>query len=144
MSFKNLVEDQCGATNSLIQLSTHFVQDRALKDQGLLHPFQHETHSDQPEQVQYTNRLNLATNRTTVSYTRCLCTQFSDSTQSFRMDSLLSEMRELENAALAKSAIPLPNSYPPPPPPVKENVSDWANQYIESGNKFSVTEFPYN
>lgn len=53
MSFRNLVEDQCGAANSLVQLSNHFVQDRALKDQGILHPFQHENFTNQNEQVRY-------------------------------------------------------------------------------------------
>lgn len=51
MSLRNLVEDQCGTANSLVQLSSHFVQDRALNDQGLLHPFQHENFPPENEQV---------------------------------------------------------------------------------------------
>lgn len=52
MSLRNLVEDQCGAANSLVQLSSHFVQDRGLADQGLLHPFQHENFPEQNEEPQ--------------------------------------------------------------------------------------------
>ncbi len=51
MSFRNLVEDQCGTANSLVQLSSHFVQDKGLSDQGILHPFQHENFQKQDDQV---------------------------------------------------------------------------------------------
>lgn len=118
MSLRNLVDDQCGAANSLVQLSNHFVQDRALNDQGLLHPFQHENFTNQNEQAP----------------------PFMEGSQSFRMDSLLSEMRDLEMAALTKS---VPSAEPCTSlnhAELSENVSDWANQYIESGNKFADVE----
>lgn len=51
MSLKKLVENQCGTANSLVELSSHFVQDRALTDQGLLHPFQHENYQNEDDQV---------------------------------------------------------------------------------------------
>lgn len=35
MSIRDLVENECGGTNSLVELSTHFVQDHAFKDQDL-------------------------------------------------------------------------------------------------------------
>jgi len=35
MSLHDLVESDCGGSNSLVKLSTHFVQDHALKDQDL-------------------------------------------------------------------------------------------------------------
>lgn len=35
MSIRDLVENDCGGSNSLVKLSTHFVQDHALKDQDL-------------------------------------------------------------------------------------------------------------
>lgn len=54
------------------------------------------------------------------------------------MDSLLSEMRDLEVAALTKS-VPSPEPYTSlNPVQPNENVTDWATQYIESGNKFAV------
>lgn len=51
MALRNLVEDQCGGPNSLVQLTSHFVQDRGLTDQGLLHPFQHKSYPDQDTEV---------------------------------------------------------------------------------------------
>lgn len=35
MSFRDLVDSECGGSNSLVKFSTHFVQDHAFKDQGL-------------------------------------------------------------------------------------------------------------
>lgn len=57
MNFGNVMEDQCGAPNALVQLSTHLIQDRGLKEQGLTHPFQHENFPNENEQVK--NPLNL-------------------------------------------------------------------------------------
>lgn len=39
MSLKDLVEGECGGTNSLVRLTSHFVQDRSLKDENYRHPF---------------------------------------------------------------------------------------------------------
>jgi len=46
MSLRDLVESDCGGSNSLVKLSTHFVQDHAFKDQDLKQPVQTEN-SDQ-------------------------------------------------------------------------------------------------
>lgn len=35
MSIRDLVENDCGGSNSLVKFSTHFVQDHAFKDQDL-------------------------------------------------------------------------------------------------------------
>lgn len=35
MSLRDLVESDCGGSNSLVKFSTHFVQDHAFKDQDL-------------------------------------------------------------------------------------------------------------
>lgn len=40
MSLRDLVDSDCGGSNSLVKFSTHFVQDHAFKDQGLKHPTQ--------------------------------------------------------------------------------------------------------
>jgi peroxin-5 len=39
MALRDLVEGDCGGTNSLVRLTSHFVQDRGLKEEGLRHPF---------------------------------------------------------------------------------------------------------
>lgn len=150
MSLRNLVEDQCGTANSLVQLSTHLVQETGLQDQGLLHPFQHENFQNQEEQVICIRCSNyipiyccLITSSTTL-----LALQASpfldgshDNSQTFRMDSLLSEMRDMEVAALTKN-IPS-GTYSLDSLSQNENISDWANQYIESGSKFAVSFFDF-
>ena len=40
MSFRNLVEGQCGEGNALLKLSKHFTQDKAFVDEGLRWPTQ--------------------------------------------------------------------------------------------------------
>ncbi|XKL68702.1 hypothetical protein PGB90_006471 [Kerria lacca] len=122
MSLKKLVENQCGTANSLVELSSHFVQDRALTDQGLLHPFQHENYQNEDDQV--------------VTYME----NTQKNSQSFRMDSLLSEMRELEVAALTKSTSSSEVYTSHNSLPRNENTSDWANQYLESGSTFAHIE----
>jgi len=47
MSIRDLVESDCGSSNSLIKLSTHFVQDHAFKDQDLKQSTQTAENSDQ-------------------------------------------------------------------------------------------------
>lgn len=147
MSLRNLVEDQCGTANSLVQLSTHLVQDRGLQDQGLLHPFQHETFHNEEEQVIKLVYLNYMGTRifyiTKLSTYELQASPFldgsHDSSHTFRMESLLSEMRELEVAALTNNTSS--GTYSLDPLSQNENVSDWANQYIESGSKFAVMLF---
>lgn len=38
MSLRDLVENDCGGSNSIVKFSTHFVQDHAFKDQDLKQP----------------------------------------------------------------------------------------------------------
>jgi len=47
MSIRDLVESDCGGTNSLVELSTHFVQDHAFKDQDLRQSTQTAENNDQ-------------------------------------------------------------------------------------------------
>lgn len=137
MALRDLLDGECGASNSLVRLTTHFVQDRGLKDENYRHPFQPNEpilSSQDPDQ---------------------LVQQFLEETvgstpQSFRMDSLLAEMRDIE----VRSA----QSPPVQSPPVsqlaieedsscwadaeanEENVRSWAEQYIESGRHFPMPE----
>ncbi|XP_025422961.1 peroxisomal targeting signal 1 receptor isoform X1 [Sipha flava] len=82
MSLRDLVESDCGGSNSLVKLSTHLVQDHAFKDQDLIQS----THNENNDQI------FLQTN------TRELADQFFSSveTETFKMDNILAEMRSVE------------------------------------------------
>ncbi|VVC33828.1 Hypothetical protein CINCED_3A017187 [Cinara cedri] len=83
MSVHDLVETDCGGSNSLVKLSTHFVQDLAFKDQDLKQSL--ETESNEKTFL--------------AASTGELADQFFSSTQTetFKMDTLLAEMRSVEN-----------------------------------------------
>ncbi|XP_075210068.1 peroxisomal targeting signal 1 receptor-like isoform X2 [Lycorma delicatula] len=137
MSLKELVEGECGGTNSLVRLTSHFVQDRSLKDEDYRHPFhQSDPLSSSPNADQLVQQFLEET--------------LGQSPQTFRMDSLLAEMRDLEGRA-----------GPVQSPPVAqlaaeehaswaeghsnricsnedEGVNSWAEQYLESGKNFQT------
>ncbi|XP_021935209.1 peroxisomal targeting signal 1 receptor isoform X2 [Zootermopsis nevadensis] len=122
MALRDLVEGDCGGTNSLVRLTSHFVQDRGLKEEGLRHPFQNgggfsNTDSDQ------------------------LVHQFLEETlgpppQTFRMDSLLQEMREIESAVALHAPVPAPGVAALARDGLAPEDSIWAEQYLESGKHF--------
>lgn len=47
MSLHDLVDTDCGGSNSLVKFSTHFVQDHAFKDQDLKQLAQTENNDEQ-------------------------------------------------------------------------------------------------
>ncbi|KAI4497026.1 hypothetical protein M0802_007772 [Mischocyttarus mexicanus] len=114
MAFHELVEAECGVPNSLIRLTSHFVKDHGFKEEGIHHPF------IPPESFQPTDSEQLV--KQFIEETSC--------PQTFRMDNLLQEMREIDQ-----------NIQPPVAAPgvVKEltgSDTSWANQYLESGRHF--------
>ncbi|KAE8743295.1 peroxisomal targeting signal 1 receptor [Frankliniella occidentalis] len=118
MALRDLVEAECGGSNSLVRLTSHFTTDHALKDEGLRRAFPHhgEPFSDSDQLVQ-----------------QFLEETLGASPQTFRMDSLLQEMREMEQSGLA----------PRPSPGVAQlaadpscNPQEWAQQFLEAGKHF--------
>lgn len=120
MALHNLVEGDCGSPSPLMRLTSHLIQDRGLKDEGLYDfygntdPFQ-SGNSDQ------------------------LVKQFLEETsaqpQTFKMGSLLQEMRDIDQ-----------NAYRPVTAPgVAQELANqdtvWANQYLEAGRHFDVHIF---
>ncbi|XP_026821108.1 peroxisomal targeting signal 1 receptor [Rhopalosiphum maidis] len=86
MSIRDLVESDCGGSNSLVKLSTHFVQDHAFKDQDLKQSTQTAESNDQ---------------RFLESSTGELADQFFSSMENdtFKMDDLLANMRGIEGCS---------------------------------------------
>lgn len=110
MAFRNLTDAECGASNPVLQLTSHLTTDRTFRESHGYQPFTSE--SDQ------------------------LVEQFLQETravpQTFQMDGLLQEMREIESQRFALPPIPAST--------VKDHLSDdtWAQQYIQDGKKFEV------
>ncbi|XP_022161111.1 peroxisomal targeting signal 1 receptor isoform X2 [Myzus persicae] len=86
MSIRDLVESDCGGTNSLVELSTHFVQDHAFKDQDL----KQSTHTAENNDQRFLE-----------SSTGELADQFFSSmvNDTFKMDDLLADMRSIEGCS---------------------------------------------
>ncbi|KAG7188442.1 hypothetical protein KM043_008083 [Ampulex compressa] len=116
MALRELVEGDCGGPSSLIRLTSHFVRDHGFKEEGIHHPLQ-------------------PMNTFQTSDSDHLVKQFLEETptcpQTFRMDNLLQEMREIDH-----------NIHPPiAAPGIVEELTGldtaWANQYLESGRHFN-------
>ncbi|XP_012533225.1 peroxisomal targeting signal 1 receptor [Monomorium pharaonis] len=90
MAFRELVEGECGGSNSLIRLTSHYVQDHGFKDEGIHRPFTSSEVFQTPDADQ-------------------LVQQFLEEPshpQTFRMDNLLQEMREIDQNIHAPRAGP--------------------------------------
>ncbi|KYN04245.1 Peroxisomal targeting signal 1 receptor [Cyphomyrmex costatus] len=82
MAFRELVEGDCGGPSSLIHLASHYVQDRGFKEEGIHRPFSSSEAFQTPDADQ-------------------LVQQFLEEPacpQTFRMDNLLQEMREIDQS----------------------------------------------
>lgn len=113
MAFRELVEGDCGGPSSLIRLTSHFVQDHGFKEEGI-RPF------NPPETFQTPNADQLV--REFLEEPAC--------PQTFRMDNLLQEMREIDQ-----------NIHPPIAAPgiVKELShldATWENLCLNPTNQF--------
>ncbi|CAK9819452.1 Peroxisomal targeting signal 1 receptor [Anthophora quadrimaculata] len=116
MAFRELVEGDCGGPSSLIRLTSHFVRDHGFKEEGIRHPFE----PVDPFQASDSDQL-----------VKQFLEENPSCPQTFRMDNLLQEMREIDQ-----------NIHPPiAAPGVAQELTSldtaWANQYLESGRHFN-------
>ncbi|KYN42159.1 Peroxisomal targeting signal 1 receptor [Trachymyrmex septentrionalis] len=82
MAFRELVEGDCGGSSSLIRLASHYVRDHGFKEEGIHRPFSSSETFQTPDADQ-------------------LVQQFLEEPacpQTFRMDNLLQEMREIDQS----------------------------------------------
>lgn len=80
MAFRDLVEGDCGGTSSLIRLASHYVQDHGFKEEGIRQPFNSSETFQTPDADQLVQHF--------LEEPAC--------PQTFRMDNLLQEMREID------------------------------------------------
>nr|XP_018910759.1 PREDICTED: peroxisomal targeting signal 1 receptor isoform X1 [Bemisia tabaci]XP_018910767.1 PREDICTED: peroxisomal targeting signal 1 receptor isoform X1 [Bemisia tabaci] len=118
MALRDLVEGECGRNSSVVKLTSHFVQDQSLKDEGVRHPFTHDdSFTTQSEQ---------------------LIQQFFEETMSnsptFRMDSLIAEMRDLESSSTGVTG-PV-QSAPVSQLAFQEDSASWEDQFLGTGSQF--------
>lgn len=116
MALRELVDGDCGAPSSVMHLTSHFIQDHGFKEEGIHHPFKVDEQLPIIDSDQLVNKF----------------LEEKSCPQTFRMDSIIQEMREIDH-----------NIHPfiPKPGVVEElAISDtaWANQYLESGKHFQV------
>lgn len=116
MALHKLVEGECGGPSPLMRLTSHLIQDYGLKEEGL-YDFYKTSESFQSGDSDG------------------LVKQFLEETsghpQTFKMDSLLQEMRDIDQSVYTPARAPNV---------VQESGQDsaWANQYIQSGKHFDV------
>ncbi|XP_013782928.1 peroxisomal targeting signal 1 receptor-like [Limulus polyphemus] len=122
MAMKELVEQECGGSNPLMKLTSHFTQDRALQQEGIQNNIFGQQHAPFLEKP-----LSGITKEEMVE-------EFMSETQrhlhhnvapqTFNMDSLLQEMREIERTC-----------QPPLPGPGVADLAtsrNWAEEYLAS------------
>ncbi|XP_062589853.1 peroxisomal targeting signal 1 receptor-like isoform X2 [Saccostrea cucullata] len=122
MAMRNLVEGECGGTNSLMKLTSHYTQDKARRQEGFLHgqrqnqglvhgrPIQEATERELVDEFLTGQRINMAP-------------------QTFHMGSLLQEMREIEEQEYRHA--------PQRAPGILELASNekWADEFLSSNKE---------
>lgn len=115
MALRELVEGDCGGPSSLIRLTSHFVRDHALKEEGIHQPFT----PLRPIEVADPDQL-----------VKQFLEESPNYPQTFRMDNILQEMREIDQT------INPPIAAPGVAQELTSLDSSWANQYLESKQQF--------
>ncbi|KAL4221619.1 PEX5-related protein [Mactra antiquata] len=148
MAMRNLVEGECGGTNSLMKLSAHMTNDRAMRQEGFLpgrpgsriqHPIERPLAEASPNELvdEFLGGQRVAM-----------------APQTFHMGSLLQEMREIEGAeqnfvpqrgpAIAELAVTDPGGW------ANEFLAtenekpndDWSNEYLGNGPSNQMARVP--
>lgn len=92
MAMRNLVEGECGGSNSLMKLTSHFTQDKGLRQEGFRHG-----RVPHPQQLIHGRPIAQASENELVD--EFLSSQrVTMAPQTFHMGGLLQEMREIEEA----------------------------------------------
>lgn len=121
MAGRGLVEAECGGPNSLVKLSSHFIQDRGLKQEGY-----GATGRFPPQKPYEINRTlgQISTDELVSEYLSSHQTAMAP--QTFHMGSLLQEMREIEGAEMIHA--------PQRAPGIAElaSTANWAQEFLNT------------
>ncbi|XP_012282623.1 peroxisomal targeting signal 1 receptor [Orussus abietinus] len=115
MALRELVEGDCSGPSPLVRITSHFVEDRGFKEEGIFNglaaekPIEATTSQELVEQFMDENSMH---------------------PQTFRMDNLIQEMNDVERQ------IHSPKLAPGIVVELIGEDSSWANQYVESGRHF--------
>ncbi|XP_067658624.1 peroxisomal targeting signal 1 receptor-like isoform X2 [Haliotis asinina] len=115
MAGRGLVDGECGGSNSLMKLNSHFTRDRAFKQEGFRPPGQAGKPITQISPDELVNEFMLGH-------------QTAIAPQTFHMSSLLQEMREIEESEM--------KHMPHRAPGIAELASDanWAEEFLTAEN----------
>ncbi|KAK3594429.1 hypothetical protein CHS0354_000250 [Potamilus streckersoni] len=124
MALRNLVEGECGGSNSLMKLTSHFTQDRALRQEryapGQIGPQRPDLRSQPIADMTETELVEefLSSQRVAMA------------PQTFHMGSLLQEMREIEESQFTYT----PQRGPAIADLTAAGTGDWAEDYLTTEN----------
>lgn len=122
MAMKELVEQECGGSNPLMKLTSHFTQDRALQQEGIQNTIFGQQHAPFLEKPLSSITKEEMVEEFISETQRHL--HHNVAPQTFNMDSLLQEMREIERTC-----------QPPLPGPGVADLAtsrNWAEEYLAS------------
>ncbi|XP_035696993.1 peroxisomal targeting signal 1 receptor-like isoform X2 [Branchiostoma floridae] len=118
MAMRQLVEGECGGANPLMKLTTHFTQDKTLRQEGLRPGFP------------AARGLPVTPDRFAEASEEQLVNEFLADQRShaapttFRMDALMQEMREIEDAEMRSRLAQAPNVAD------LATAANWADEYL--------------
>lgn len=129
MAMRNLVDGECGGANSLMKLTTHFTQDRGLRQEGLIpgrpglrqqisRPITDATEAELVDEFLGSQRVAMAP-------------------QTFHMGSLLQEMREIEESEVKF----VPQRGPAIAELAATDPGGWAEEYLLTENERPQAEW---
>lgn len=117
MAFQELVEGDCGGPSSLMRLASHYMQDHGFKEEGIRRPFDLTSETfGKPDADQFVQEF----------------LQEPACPQTFRMENLLQEMREIDHTIHPPVAAPR----------VVQELTDldatWEDLCLKSNKEFEV------
>ncbi|XP_062896267.1 peroxisomal targeting signal 1 receptor-like, partial [Mobula hypostoma] len=103
MAMRDLVETECGGSNPLVKLTSHFTQDKALRQEGIGEAGWSKPlgRTEIPQSVEHATEEELVSEFLGERHGPLL----SRAAHTFQMDDLLAEMQEIDNSRLLRAPL---------------------------------------